>query len=629
MCGIAGILAEDAAQYRPALERMHEALRHRGPDGEGVWQSPGGQVLLAHRRLSILDLSECGRQPMVSADGRHVIAYNGECYNFRDLQSRDALRGLAWRSTSDTEVVLELLARQGSDALPELAGMFAGALWDERERSLLLFRDRLGIKPVYYATPQPGLFVFASEVRALLASGLVERRLDRAALESFLAYGFVQSPLTIIEGVRELPPAHWMSLRPGGTPAPRRYWTIPFPAAGESEPAGPELDQRIRDLFVSSVERHLVSDVPVGVFLSGGVDSGAILSAVARVSGGITKTVTAAFPDEDVFDEGQEARRLAQRAGAEHVEVPLSARDLLALLHESLEVQDQPSTDAVNTYIVSRAARQAGLTVVLSGLGGDELFGGYPSFRDVPRALRLHRSLRFLRPGAWEALARACRGDRRFVKIAELMRTDGSSLGCYLARRRLFSSSQIHRLLSERPDGWIAGLEPAAHRDLAALSARLDPIDAVSLGELSVYMGSQLLRDCDVMGMAHSLEIRVPFLDNDLVDAVAAAGPAARRYDEGRKPAFVRAMDGIIDPALGRKRKMGFTMPFERWILGDLREQVEEVLTSNVLDGLGGFRPAAAAGLWSGFLRNPRRFGWTRPWSLYVLGRYVERHGLS
>ncbi len=506
---------------------MNEAMKHRGPDGRGVWCDDARSVFLGHVRLAIIDTSDAALQPMVSGNGRYVMVYNGECYNFRDLRRILEAEGCRFRSQSDTEVVLEWVASRGIAGLAEIKGMFAFAFWDDREQSLLLVRDRFGIKPLYYAERPGGRLLFASEVRALPASGLIERRVRVEALVDYLLYGFVIEPETIVAGVAMLRAGTWLRWRARGGKAEQGTFFSGLSGRPDGRVSLPEMRER----FVGAVESHLVSDVPLGAFLSGGVDSSAVVGAMSKSRGAAVKTLTVTFPDAVDYSEGDHARRWARKCGTDHTEVPLTGEDLLRLLPRALSAQDQPTVDGVNTFVVSRAARDAGLTVALSGLGGDELFGGYPSFRDVPRALRWRSLLGGLGP----LLGRAAEGffppfHRQPAKIADLLQAPPELADMYAARRRLFSPFQCAKLYP--------GFAPSPRSSFGIDShaADLHPLDRVSLLEQTFYMRNQLLRDSDSMSMACSLEIRVPFLDADFVETAWAAGASGARRQAHFRP---------------------------------------------------------------------------------------------
>ncbi|MHB1421803.1 MAG: asparagine synthase (glutamine-hydrolyzing) [Gemmataceae bacterium] len=621
MCGIAGIVGSRVGKHQDAVQRMLGALTHRGPDGSGLWVSPSEQCVLGHRRLAILDLSAAAAQPMCTPDRRFVLSYNGECYNYRDLRRQLHSQGVPIQSSGDTEVLLHLLARQHQEGLRSLNAMFALALWDEREGRLLLARDLFGQKPLYWCAFEDGL-IFASEVRAILASGLVPRRLNLAGLRSYLCHGAVQGPDTIVSGVWLLPRASTLAWHREIQPVVASYWRTPQ----EQRPAA--LGE-IRDGFFAAVERHLISDVPAGVFLSGGVDSSAAAAAAVRRAGSGVTSLSVVFPDQPEQSEAEHARRMAEMAGTRHIEVPVTGGDMLAMLEKSLASMDQPTIDAVNTYIVSRAARQAGLTVALSGLGGDELFGGYPSFSTVPHLLRLRRALGPVRrPAGWLLRTTSLFG-RQWGKIADLLEAPPGVLPAYAVRRRLFSSRQV-RALAPRfgAEKWLSGLDPARMADLQELVAGRALPDAVGHLELEWYMGQTLLRDSDVMGMACSLEIRCPFLDKDFAELVLAQPPQARMLKGVRKWLLIEALRDLLPEANWRRPKQGFALPMQTWMLGPLRQQVEDELSClAAFPGL--FDGGSLQELWSRFQAAPAEIGWSRPWGLFVLGAYLREHKLT
>jgi asparagine synthase (glutamine-hydrolysing) len=622
MCGIAGIVGSTSGEHRDAVVRMLAAMGHRGPDGSGLWMSPSGLCVLGHRRLAILDLSESAHQPMAASDGRFILSYNGECYNFPELRKQLECQGVCFRSSGDTEVVLQVLAHDGTAALERFNAMFALALWDEREKHLLLARDRFGQKPLYWTTFRDGV-LFASEVRALLASGLVERRVSKAGVRSFLCYGAVQGPDTIVAGVQLLPRAATLSLRAGQSLRQAIYWE---PTNGQRPVATPDL----RDALVAAVKRHLVSDVPIGMFLSGGVDSSIVVASACSESKGTVKSLAVVFPDQPQQSEGEHARRIARHTGSNHTEIPVTGRDMLSMLDRALDCIDQPTVDAINTYIVSQAARQAGLTVALSGLGGDELFGGYPSFTDVPRLLKLRRMIAPARALACYLLKHSTPATRRGSKLVDLLDGPARFVPVYLLRRKLFSSRWVHALMpAVVGDGWLHGLDAEREAALESLVKGRSLPDAVAHLELESYMGQILLRDTDVMGMACSLEIRSPFLDAEFA-ALALAQPPETRLPRRRmrKWPLIEAFRDRLPEANWRRPKQGFGLPFESWLRNELRPRVEEEVGSlHHASGLLDVRAVRA--LWERFQSSPAAIGWGRPWALFVLCHYLRQQKLT
>lgn len=622
MCGIAGIVGSASGEHRDAVVRMMAAMEHRGPDGSGLWISPSGQCVLGHRRLAILDLSECADQPMTSFNGRFVLTYNGECYNYPELRKQLESQGVRFRSTGDTQVVLEALARDGAAALERFNAMFALALWDEQQRHLLLARDRFGQKPLYWAPYRDG-FLFASEVRALLASGLVARRLSIAGIRSFLCYGAVQGPDTIVAGVQLIPRATFLILSAGQAPRPSIYWR----PSNEQRPASPS---DLREAFVAAVQRHLISDVPIGVFLSGGVDSSIITASACSAAKGAVRSLSVVFPDQPHQSEGEHARRIARRTGANHTEIPFTGSDMLSMLDSVLERIDQPTIDAINTYIVSQAARQTGSTVALSGVGGDELFGGYSSFTDVPRGLKLRRLIAPIRPLLCRLLKRTTPTSSYWSKLVDILDGPARLVPLYLIRRKLFGSRVLRALMPAiTENGWLSGLDAEREAALETLIEGRSPPDAVAHLELAAYMGQVLLRDADVMGMACSLEIRAPFLDAEFADLALAQPPQARLPRRHlRKWPLIEAFRDWVPEANWQRPKQGFGLPFEYWLRNELRPRVEdEVVSSAQASQL--FNVQAIRTLWERFQRLPGSIGWSRPWALFVLCHYIRQQKLS
>ena len=556
MCGIAGFVRDVALpDGRDTLERMRLAVAHRGPDASGAWQSPGGQCGFAHTRLSILDPSPAGNQPMSAADGRLTITYNGEIYNFADLRRSLTQSGVTFRSNSDTEVILRLYEREGDRCVERLRGMFAFAIWDQQERTCFLARDRFGIKPLYYSRIGDGL-LFASEVRALLASGLVSPELNPHALYRYFRSGSVPEPLTLIEGIRAVEAGQSMTWR-AGRESLARYWEVKFPDA-ESES---DYVAATRRALIDSVRHHFVSDVPVGVFLSGGMDSTALVALAREVKADDLQTFSLSFPGT-TLDEGPSARRTAELFGTSHHELAVDASLARPAFDDFLAAADQPSIDGFNTFIVSRLARRHGIKVVLSGVGGDELFGGYPSFRNVPRLLRRAQLARLGGPvgTAMVRLAGAI-GGPRLRRINDLMTGPLDLEAAYSVLRGIYTDDEARRLAEHHSGS--AVVTDRATRD--PLPADPTPEDTISRLEITRYMRNQLLRDTDVMSMASGVELRVPFLDPVLFDTVARI-PARQRLQPGKD--LLRRAVPEIPEWVANQPKRGFLFPFEDWLAG-------------------------------------------------------------
>ena len=573
MCGIAATFAYDGPRVdRAALGRTCDWMASRGPDADGVWFAPDERAGLGHRRLSIIDLSEEGAQPMASADGRHVIAFNGEIYNYRALRERLEQRGHRFRSHSDTEVLLHLWAEHGAAMVDELRGMYAFAIWDAERGGLFLARDPYGIKPLYVADDGHTLRA-ASQVKALLAGGGMDTAPDPAGHVGFFVWGHVPEPHTLYRGIRALPPGHTLWVGRDGRREERCFASVPdaLAAAEGDAPAVSEgeAQERLREALLDSVRAHLVADVDVGVFLSAGRDS-TTLAALASEVGGQLRTVTLGFseyrgtPDDEV----PLAERVAAHYGARHDTVWIDRADFHDAFGDFLRSMDQPTLDGVNTFFVSRAAAQAGLKVALSGLGGDELFGGYPSFTEIPKLVGLVGRVPLAARVGASVRAVAAPVLRRFTspKYAGLLEYGNDMAGAYILRRGLFMPWEVADVLD--PDlareGW------NALRTRARLEATTRGIEAdrlkISALESAWYMRNQLLRDTDWASMAHSLEVRTPLVDWKLLRDVApllAARPELDKHSMALTP-----RNGLPDAILDRP-KTGFTTPVRQWMLDE------------------------------------------------------------
>ena len=595
MCGIAAAVGQDLCN---AVEAMCARMYARGPDDGGVAVLNG--AVLGNRRLAIIDPSPAGHQPMTDAARGSTITYNGMLYNFNELRQELESAGETFVSRCDTEVVLKAYGRYGRDCMHRLRGMFAFAIWDDRRRELFIARDRLGIKPLYY-THLEGVFACASQVKALLASGLVPPRLSSHGISSFLAFGAVREPWTAIDGVLPLPAGHRATFRDGRLEI-ERYWEPPV-AEEQSltrEDAVHELRARLED----SVRRHLVSDVPIGVFLSGGVDSSALAALSTRADAHV-RTLSVAFAGNRL-SEGSRAAEFAQRIGSDHTEIDLDADSLISQLDDAFDAMDQPSFDGINTYAVSRAAHDAGLKVALSGLGGDELFDGYGYARRV-RALERGRALpRPLAAAAGEALGLALPGSRGQKARDWLRQTDQATP--YELLRRLFSPADVMTLTGRPSNGerWIEELPSDVYTRVAIL-------------DLTNYTKDILLRDTDAMSMGCSLEVRVPFLDDELVDWVLRLPERVKR--PGSKTLLKEAMSDALGRDIIGRGKQGFLLPFALWMRGALRDEVQGTLLSPPPELAALIEQRSVERVWASFQEG--RSGWQQPWSLYALGRWV------
>lgn len=589
MCGIAGIhayLAVAPAIDRGELDRMSARMAARGPDGSGAWTSGDGRTGLAHRRLAIIDLSDKGAQPMHSACGRYTITFNGEIYNYRELRAGLEARGRQFRTDSDTEVLLQLYAEDGVDMVGRLRGMFAFGLWDAERRTLLLARDALGIKPLYWA--DDGWTVrFASQAKALLAGGGVACDPDSAGIVGFHLFGSVPEPFTVWRDIRALPAGSTLIVDAAGPRLPHRYYDVADALAGRETSAAGRVAERARlalaDAVRDSVRHHLVADVPVAVFLSAGLDSGALLGTMAALG---TKSVTAltlAFAEFEglALDEAPLAAEIAARYGARHVVRRVDRQEFEDDLPALLDAMDLPTIDGVNTWFIAKAAREAGIKVALSGLGADECFGGYPSFADIPRSVHWLKPFSWL-PGVGAVTRRAlsaaiAAGLHLHPKAAGILQYGGSWAGAYLLRRGVYMPWELDGVLE--PDLVRDGLRRLAPLSRIAAVLRtgrpLSDFDRVAAMETTLYMRNQLLRDADWAGMAHGVEIRVPFVDPFFLAALPP-GEVLARLDA--KDAVAQVPVPPLPSESRSRRKTGFTTPVGRW----LREMADQPVASGV-----------------------------------------------
>ena len=628
---------------------MAAAMRHRGPDDEGFLvneaRAPG--LALGMRRLSIIDL-KTGRQPVWNETRDVAVIFNGELYNYRELRERLTLSGHRFTTQSDTEILVHAWEEWGEDCLEELRGMFALALLDLRKRYataplLFLARDPLGIKPLYYTQTADG-FAFASEVRALMAGGVAPKTLSPDALTSYFLFGSVSEPVTLLDGVFSLPPGHRMLLyvpERRRTPRAQAWWdSTRGPAAKEARTTRDfsSAAQGLRPLLEDAVRAHLIADVPVGLFLSSGLDSSAIAALAARARAGIC-SFTLSFPGT-AFDEAPLARSVAKHCGTQHREVPLNGEAVVSRLDEAIAALDQPSMDGINTYFVSWAAREAGLKVALSGLGGDELFGGYATFSDTPRTKGLIRMAWFVpaplrntvAPLLRAAIAGRSSPDAARKAIAAWLSPDALPHPYFFTRALFPAGAELSRLIEPRfrpstvgADGvtleptWLGWLERAADG-----ARKLEGMGSVSWLEMRCYMASTLLRDTDSVSMSRSLEVRVPLLDTPLVEFVGALPDAARRRDGTAKALLSAAIADLLPQNILAQKKRTFTLPWEEWLRGPLRKRLETSLAEPA-PGLAAYlRGDGVRQVWSAFLAG--KTSWSRPWSIYVLNEWCRRH---
>lgn len=620
MCGITGIVSfEPADSKQERIRRMTERLAHRGPNAEGFFIE--NEIALGHRRLSIIDLSEEANQPMMDASGRYVLIFNGEIYNFREVKSK--LPDYPFRTNSDSEVILAAYARWGADCLEHFNGMFAFAIWDKEQRELFVARDRLGVKPFYYYH-NGDVFVFSSELRSLLASGLVPAKLDSAATCNYLMYQSVCAPLTILEGVFRLLPGECGIFKKGKF-TKRLYWQIE-----QSNEVGAGTDplkvrKEIRRLLTESVERRMVSDVPLGAFLSGGIDSSTVVGLMAECSAQPVNTFSIIF-EEPEFDESKYSSLIAKRFNTNHTPLLLRANDFLETLSEALAALDSPSGDGFNSYLVSKITKKAGITVALSGLGGDELFAGYSTFLHW---LRIHRQWWWYLPAGLRTLVGQTL--HHFSRTARMMRLSDIASAkspniehIYPSMRQVLAPQQAMRLMRnvERIEDPLQNILQTRREALH----RLPLLSQYSVAELLGYTLNVLLKDTDQMSMASALEVREPFFDYKLVEYVLQI-PDALKYPRYPKSLLVESLSPLLPDEIVRRPKKGFSLPWKYWLRNELRSWCEEKLDN--LCQRPSFNADEIQQLSRRFFQTSNGNTWVQIFQMAVLEDWLERNDIA
>jgi asparagine synthase (glutamine-hydrolysing) len=635
MCGICGIISLSnqplSAGIVQKIGQMNDALAHRGPDDAGVWHNTS--VALAQRRLSIMDLSAAGHQPMLSPDKRTVITFNGEIYNYQDLKKQTPQYN--YQGNSDTETLLAAYQKEGKAMLNKLNGMFAFAIWDASNERLLIARDHLGIKPLYYFFHKEYL-IFASEIRALLASELVPRRLNKHALGDYLRYQTVYAPNTLVEGVSMLMPGHFIEVQNGKINI-ESYWTLEEESQishTKSQAVAPPSNfklqtlnhqKEVRQTLREAVDRQMMSDVPFGAFLSGGIDSSVVVGLMREVTSGDIDTFTISF-DEKKFDESPYARAIAERFNTKHHEIKLSPNDFLESLPDALNALDHPSGDAVNTFVVAKATKREGIKMALSGLGGDELFGGYPIFKQSERLQKLgflNHIPQVVRHSAGQLLKKMTPSVQSQKIAAVLSLNTINPNTAYPIFREVLNAEQRQTLLK---NGYANTENPLPHSIPISQYQNIPLYSQVSISEMSGYMQNVLLRDSDQMSMAHALELRVPLLDVELVKLVLRM-PDAVKKGVGSKPLLVAAVSDLLPASLFDRPKMGFLLPFEGWMRNELREFCTTHLT--YLANRPEFHSIVIKELWQAFLAGQKGVSWSRLWTLVALAHWLKKNKLD
>jgi asparagine synthase (glutamine-hydrolysing) len=622
MCGITGVVSkEGTGAIRSAIQQMNSRIQHRGPDGEGAFLKDN--ISLGHRRLSIIDLSDAGNQPMFSADERYVIVFNGEIYNYKAL--RKELEGsYAFRTHSDTEVILAAYAHWGAACVSKLVGMFAFTIYDQQDRKLFIVRDRLGVKPLYYFNKHSFL-AFASEIRSLMCLEEVPAVMDLGSFTSFLQYQTVFAPDTLIKDIQLFPAGHYASIAVADilegkslSDYFRPYWSLDE-ARDNREASYEKTKATVRDLIFQAVERRLVADVDFGAFLSGGIDSSIVVGAMAQLSSSPVNTFNVYF-NEKQYDEDHYASLIAAQYKTTHHKVLVTPQVLLENVQEGLDSMDFPSGDGINTYVVSKATRAQGIKMALTGLGGDELFAGYPSFSRISKLHQFRGFWNFPQPfrkslGSLLLPPIPLAVRQKLKQLAALPSFDLDKI--YLLTREVLSAEALADLIPGNQPAQGGHTNREEHVNNFLLSS-------VSRKEIRYYLENILLRDSDQFSMAAGLELRVPFMDHQLVEYVLGV-PDQFKYPSSPKKLLVEAVQDLIPSAIVNRPKMGFVFPWDKWLKNELLSTSEEAIQN--LSDLSMLNADHVQSLWKSFLKGEVNF--SRVWPLVVIGHWMKKNNVT
>jgi len=623
MCGINGLISNEHSKEASLkiVQRMNDLIKHRGPDNEGIYQHEN--ITLGHRRLSIIDLSDAGNQPFYSYDKKLVIVFNGEIYNFKELKlelQRAAMgsndKPYFFQTNSDTEVVLAAYLRWGNACVNYLNGMFAFAIHHSDSNSVFIARDRLGVKPLYYHYTE-NTFVFSSEIRAIIHSGVKTFKLNKDVIAEYVQYQTVFAPNTIIKGIKQLLPGNYLELN-NHKATLTEYWNPEHFAKQVNSLSYKETCNKVFELLCNSVQRRLISDVPFGAFLSGGIDSSIVVALMAKVSSEKIRTFNVSF-DESEFSESKYAKQIASKYNTEHHEIKLTPASFLTELPNALNAMDHPSGDGPNTYTVSKATKQAGITMALSGIGGDELFAGYENFKrlkELQSKWWLKASPGFMLKAGGSLLKKKQRSISNH-KIAEILGLPNHELKTtYPLSRSVFTNKELNNLVKQNNS-----LNSISNIAADIKLHENKTLSAISCIEMKTYLQNVLLRDTDQMSMAVALEVREPFLDYPLTEFVLSVNDEFK-YPSTPKKLLVDSVGDLLPNEIVNRPKMGFTLPWKNWLKHDLKsfceDNIQKLETKQLL------KANAASDLWVRFLNDDPLVSWSRIWHLIVLNHWID-----
>jgi asparagine synthase (glutamine-hydrolysing) len=617
MCGIAGIIGIGNEKSTSMINAMVDAIAHRGPDAKAIYVD--NSVAFGHTRLSILDLSNGANQPFTDVSGDYVIVFNGEIYNYKEVKAK---LDYNWRTTSDTEVILAAFIQWGSDCLKHLNGMFAFTIWNKKSESLFIARDRIGVKPFYYYQSE-GTLLFGSELRSMLATGMIERKVDEDALYQYFANMAVKTPYTMIKGIFQLCPGEYAVFNKGVLKK-SVYWSMAdagiYP---QSKLSYKETVKKTRTLFEDSIKSRMVADVKVGAFLSGGIDSSAAVALMSSKSDVPVETFSIVFDDKD-FDESQYSRLIAEKYKTKHTEFKLDPNDLLKELPDFIKNMDSPTVDGINTYLVSKLVAATGIKVVLTGIGGDELFVGYRNFRRWKKFNKFKYAIKNPLSRLIILLLNKLISHRAIAKIKDFQDIKGDGINpFYTNSRSIFLKEEINKLF----------LNPKYKKTKAWLDlddekiSRMPLYSQYTVAELTNYTLDVLLKDTDQMSMAWALEVREPFFDYQLIEFLLTVPDDYKFESNTPKHLLVDAMGDLLPGEIVHRPKKGFAFPWDKWMRNELKSYCEEAIQK--LSGRGIFNQENLIGLWNRFLANDKAITWMHIWSFVVLEKWMEQNGIK
>ena len=625
MCGITGVFGTRRLENpKFIIEKMNNALAHRGPNADGVFIDD--DIALGHKRLSIIDLSPGANQPMLSANQNFVLAFNGEIYNYKEVKAQ--LNDYSFVTNSDTEVVLAAFQKWGEACVHQFNGMFAFAVWDKTKKQLTICRDRLGIKPLYYYLDEEKL-VFASEIRSVLKSELVPKKLNNKALFDYFSYQTVHAPETIVNGVKMLMPGHTLKISEAEFEI-KPFWqlTTHFSKKAQQQ-SREEIKAEVKSLLLNSVEKRLVSDVPFGAFLSGGIDSSALVGLISGELGKKIDTFSVSFNEEE-FSEAKYAKIVADKFKTNHHNIKLTPQNFLDELPQAIKSIDHPSGDGPNTYIVSGATKKAGITMALSGLGGDELFAGYEVFKRQASLEEKRGWMMSFPPFIRKMGATGIKWKKNSVqgdKMAEMLSLSNWDFhNTYSLSRKVILKKDLSSILNTAytVDSVATSVNNLVGEGTQGL--RLPLLSKVSVAEITTYMQNVLLRDSDQMSMVHALELRVPFLDHNLVE-YALGIPNTEKYPNSPKQLLVESLGDLLPPEIVNRPKMGFVLPWEQWMKKDLKLFCDEQIES--LSAREWINESGLKSYYNKFQKGSKKVTWSRIWPLIVLENWLKENEIE